>query len=131
MTRGGPPESLSRGRVARILDALFVTEQEGQLGEGHCTRIPGERDVEPHDRGYRRGPADRLVEVLSEEGRESGRDPGASGKDHCGATPWTCSITFIGAEDSGGVEGGEDASFAKTGSRCCHHPINRLAYCRR
>ena len=38
MTRSKPLESLSRGRVARILDDLFVTEQEGQLEEGHMGR---------------------------------------------------------------------------------------------
>ena len=38
MTRGGPPESLSRGRVARILDDLFVPDQERQLEKGHCAK---------------------------------------------------------------------------------------------
>lgn len=47
--RGGPPESLSRCRVARILDDLFVTGQERQLEEGHCARIPGTQDENPYD----------------------------------------------------------------------------------
>lgn len=40
MTRSGPPESHSRGRVARILDDLFVTGRGKQLEEEHGARIP-------------------------------------------------------------------------------------------
>ena len=47
--RCGAPESFSRGRVARILENLFVTGREEQSEEGHGIRIPWTQDEDPYD----------------------------------------------------------------------------------
>ena len=43
MARRGPPESLSRGRVARILDDLFVISRGEQMEEEHSVRFHGRK----------------------------------------------------------------------------------------
>lgn len=49
MTSNGPPESLSRDRVARILDDLFVTSRTEQTEDGHGSRILQTQEEELRD----------------------------------------------------------------------------------
>lgn len=49
MARNGPPESLSRDRVARILDDLFVTSRMEQTEDGHGSPILQTQEEELQD----------------------------------------------------------------------------------
>ena len=110
MTRSGPPESLNRGRVARILVDFFVTGRGKQLEEGHGARIPWTQDKDPYD-----------LRVMDEDLRIAMKryDPKrprvwkgslarllrSSLSNDLGGS-WICLTVYTGVE--GGVEGGED-----------------------